>query len=94
MLTQKDCDCDCDYDYDSDCVICFNSLKNDILAITDCGHIYHHACVYKWLNSNLQNTCPICRTSKRISILPPPVVVPQHSLITVTSSHSICCCFM
>ena len=42
------------------CIICFyNMYDNDILALP-CSHIFHKACIKKWLGKNPH--CPICDT--------------------------------
>jgi hypothetical protein len=43
-----------------ECSICFDNLYlNDELAVTRCGHCFHHACVTGWISSH--KTCPQCR---------------------------------
>ena len=40
------------------CCIC---LSEDTRCVqTECGHVYHRACILKWLDES--TTCPICRT--------------------------------
>ncbi|CAD8107663.1 unnamed protein product [Paramecium primaurelia] len=48
-----------------DCVICLESLKNDInqemkfCSVTPCFHIFHQQCLSSWLQK--QRNCPFCR---------------------------------
>lgn len=42
-----------------DCPICREPLINPVR--TPCSHIYDHACIEEWLNSDEHNTCPTCR---------------------------------
>eukprot|EP00761_Pharyngomonas_kirbyi_P009386 gb/GECH01009402.1/.p1 GENE.gb/GECH01009402.1/~~gb/GECH01009402.1/.p1 ORF type:complete len:166 (+),score=11.55 gb/GECH01009402.1/:1-498(+) len=46
------------------CSICWESLsnRNDLLRL-NCHHIFHGACVSKWLKTHI--TCPICRKPLR-----------------------------
>lgn len=48
--------------YESDdcpkCSICLSEIiKNDLVTVLKCGHLYHSACIRKWKNP----TCPYCR---------------------------------
>ena len=40
------------------CAICFCELSAHESLITNCNHIFHMACLRKWLY--LQDTCPMC----------------------------------
>jgi SNF2 family DNA or RNA helicase len=42
----------------SDCVICFENLKNPIME-AHCNNIFCGACILKWIAEN--RTCPMCR---------------------------------
>ena len=42
------------------CLICHDSIpKNSIVRKIKCGHVFHHICCDKWLET--KNTCPTCR---------------------------------
>ena len=45
------------------CPICMEtSTKNDLMAKTECGHVFHDHCLHKWLTQECsQPTCPMCR---------------------------------
>eukprot|EP01084_Bolivina_argentea_P019393 36066_1 len=43
----------------ADCLICLQSLTNDIVSISGCIHTFHKDCLDCW--KNIQNSCPICR---------------------------------
>ena len=47
----------------SDCIICFEKLKNHDIKILNCNckTIYHAKCINKWLDE--QDACPMCRKS-------------------------------
>jgi hypothetical protein len=43
-----------------ECLVCAEDCQNgDIVTTLPCGHIFHSACVVKWLGLNC--TCPTCR---------------------------------
>jgi len=44
------------------CSICFDAYEKDsIIAETACQHYFHEPCIKRWLQTNLAQTCPICR---------------------------------
>jgi hypothetical protein len=43
------------------CTICLIGICDGTKVITDCEHIFHKECLYKWLNNN--NNCPYCRNA-------------------------------
>lgn len=49
-----------------ECVICFYPLGNEAIAQVDCGHIYHHKCIKKWLKVGKTKKCPMCNTGENI----------------------------
>ncbi|RDX90189.1 putative E3 ubiquitin-protein ligase RHA4A, partial [Mucuna pruriens] len=80
---------------DSVCCVCLGEfeLKEELLQIPYCKHVFHISCISSWLQSN--STCPLCRCS----IIPstkflnpaPPIVSesPQQSGISGSSPHII-----
>ena len=48
---------------DEDCSICKNSLLTNSPVITECKHVFHSECIYKFINEFDGNNCPNCRTS-------------------------------
>ena len=49
---------------EDDCPICFESLVNDEIIITECNHTFHKKCIDKWLK--IKNICPICKTKFKL----------------------------
>lgn len=42
------------------CRICLEAVEfGDVVVELDCGHIYHRACIFTWLN--VKRSCPTCR---------------------------------
>lgn len=61
----------CNYEINSsnlteECIICFYPLGNETIAQVDCGHIYHHKCIKKWLKVGKTKRCPTCNTGVKI----------------------------
>lgn len=48
-----------DEDDDDDCGICLDTIKENDMGITKCGHIYCYDCLKQW--STTQSSCPYCR---------------------------------
>ena len=46
--------------YNKECIICFEKLGVDDIALLDCGHLYHNKCIEEWYISNKKSTCCIC----------------------------------
>lgn len=43
------------------CSICLEDIElNNTIELTECGHIFHNACIRRHRNNN--NNCPVCRT--------------------------------
>jgi hypothetical protein len=44
-----------------ECCICLESIEPSKARRLGCGHVFHRACVGKWLRRSM--TCPMCRTA-------------------------------
>ncbi|KAJ9148099.1 hypothetical protein P3X46_030193 [Hevea brasiliensis] len=47
---------------ESQCCVCLGEfeIKEELLQIPSCKHVFHIECIHHWLHSN--STCPLCRT--------------------------------
>ncbi|XP_047152522.1 probable E3 ubiquitin-protein ligase RHA4A [Vigna umbellata] len=78
---------------DSVCCVCLGEfeLKEELLQIPYCKHVFHISCICNWLQSN--STCPLCRCcitpSTKFLNTPSPIVSdsPQQGGISGSSSH-------
>ncbi|KAL1326402.1 hypothetical protein HN51_036494 [Arachis hypogaea] len=68
---------------DSVCCVCLGEfeVKEEVLQIPYCKHVFHIECIHNWLRSN--STCPLCRcsiipTTTKFILNNPPVLPPQH----------------
>jgi hypothetical protein len=44
------------------CTICLDNIYPvELVAITECNHIFHRNCIKHWISDNL--SCPLCRNS-------------------------------
>lgn len=48
---------------DSQCCVCLGEfeIKEELLQVPSCKHVFHVECIHYWLHSN--TTCPLCRCS-------------------------------
>lgn len=46
---------------DNQCSICLSPIQIDTIELTECGHIFHIACIRRHRENN--NNCPVCRTN-------------------------------
>lgn len=44
------------------CGICQNALQAESYAVR-CGHVFHNACIMKWLTISERGGCPECRSN-------------------------------
>ena len=42
-----------------ECTICLDPLKEDVVKLNNCSHVFHMGCIAEWLIRKRQ--CPICR---------------------------------
>jgi hypothetical protein len=49
-----------------DCPICLTTCNLSNSVITGCNHRFHLNCIRMWLITNMNNTCPVCRSSFKI----------------------------
>ncbi|KAJ7521162.1 hypothetical protein O6H91_19G040700 [Diphasiastrum complanatum] len=49
----------------NDCAVCLTKFEgqDSILKLPNCSHIFHKACLEKWLLDHQHTTCPLCRSS-------------------------------
>ena len=53
---------------DDMCPICYDSLENGEVKITDCNHTFHRSCIKQWIKQKRVNgtvPCPMCRAPLR-----------------------------
>ncbi|XVF63458.1 hypothetical protein PTKIN_Ptkin09bG0088500 [Pterospermum kingtungense] len=48
---------------DTQCSVCLGEfeMKEELLQVPSCKHVFHIECMHHWLHSN--STCPLCRSS-------------------------------
>ncbi|XP_007019708.2 PREDICTED: probable E3 ubiquitin-protein ligase RHA4A [Theobroma cacao] len=53
---------------DSKCSVCLGEfeMKEELLQVPSCRHVFHVECMHHWLHSN--STCPLCRGC--VSVIP------------------------
>ncbi|XP_022772414.1 probable E3 ubiquitin-protein ligase RHA4A [Durio zibethinus] len=46
---------------DTQCSVCLGEfeMKEELLQVPSCKHVFHVECMHRWLHSN--STCPLCR---------------------------------
>lgn len=82
---------------DDVCSICIEpfSVGGTLELFTECGHVFHTACVASWVRQDRQSRCPLCRqlivASDLDDIVKPVPSSPAHSLRVIfllsTSLH-------
>ncbi|KAJ8764951.1 hypothetical protein K2173_010416 [Erythroxylum novogranatense] len=65
---------------ESQCCVCLGDfeMKEELLQIPSCKHVFHIECIHHWLRSN--STCPLCRTL----VIP---TAPKVDNVQQTSGH-------
>ena len=60
------------YGVTNECSICFESVGDTNVAITECNHTFHLSCYKYWT----KDTCPMCRTTtaKESKVLLPEIL--------------------
>ncbi|KGN50009.1 probable E3 ubiquitin-protein ligase RHA4A [Cucumis sativus] len=82
---------------DSLCCVCLGEfeIKEELLQVPSCKHVFHIDCMNHWLISN--STCPLCRCSvipttqcSDPAVVPPtpPLPLPGSSELPLTSDHT------
>lgn len=71
------------------CAVCLDESPGNLIRVI-CGHVFHKACVRKWLGS--RGSCPLCR--RRVPQPPPPPMnfelTPWRSLPTQVIARDEC----
>lgn len=49
---------------DEECVICLEEFGKRLLCSGRCGHWFHAECLEKWLATQGQKECPVCRRTQ------------------------------
>ncbi|KAF9685951.1 hypothetical protein SADUNF_Sadunf03G0108000 [Salix dunnii] len=81
---------------DSQCCVCLGEfeMKEELLQIPSCKHVFHINCIHHWLYSN--STCPLCRCyvmfpTTKFCTNPPqssgPVLMPHSSTVGANSQY-------
>ena len=72
--------------YDS-CAICFDAYTEDQkVATLPCGHVFHTACVSRWLSAAAHRNCPVCRRVTQLHS----VQFARFTVSAATSQESRC----
>ena len=51
-----------------DCPICKESMNKIFQQTLNCGHKFHHKCIWKWAKIDIQKvSCPLCRKENVIN---------------------------
>lgn len=59
-----------------ECVICIDKLAKKNVQELHCGHMFHHDCIEKWLETS--STCPCCRQLTDHQIMMDPGIKREH----------------
>lgn len=50
-----------------ECIICFYPLKNNRIAVMECGHKFHYICIRRWLRLGKEKRCPVCSVGRKLT---------------------------
>lgn len=51
---------------DMTCPICYENFSAESrFLMTECGHVFHTACMQSWLSTESKKVCPLCRYNLR-----------------------------
>ena len=51
------------HNYFGECTICLEDVTDEKQPIiTQCSHMYHEACLLRWIRDDRSPSCPVCRT--------------------------------
>nr|KJB26894.1 hypothetical protein B456_004G266400 [Gossypium raimondii] len=55
---------------DTLCSVCLGEfeMKEELLQVPSCKHVFHIECMHRWLHSN--STCPLCRCCVAVGVIP------------------------
>lgn len=46
---------------DAECPICYETVTRKESKVLKCNHMFHSACIQRWLGEMHKDTCPTCR---------------------------------
>lgn len=49
----------------NNCPICHENINDDDEYITECHHCFHYECFQQWKDTDIGDTCPVCRSPIR-----------------------------
>ncbi|OMO75442.1 Zinc finger, RING-type, partial [Corchorus capsularis] len=79
-----------EFEEEESCAVCLCKIEeDDEMRELRCNHLFHKACLDKWLGYSLATTCPICRTflipAKIVSVFE--VILFNYSNTFTSSDH-------
>ncbi|XP_010917327.1 E3 ubiquitin-protein ligase ATL9 [Elaeis guineensis] len=60
------------------CAVCLSEVrgKDRVWELRNCCHVFHKACLDRWLDHDEHLTCPLCRAPLLTSVYRPPAAFP------------------